>query len=322
VHRGLSIAGAAAALILVLAAPETLAKGEGATAIAAGEGAVWVGTGDGGVWRIDPPRARPRLALQSPTNRFIHGLAVRFGSLWMVDGNALVRADRRTGRITGELALRGRRGWGYEIAVARGSLWIGGGVRNVVYGVRPKRPRVVARIRVPGRLIALFGGRGGPWLVAAPASGAVTGPFGERIVYRLAPRRDRLVAMRRVSCDVELAAGAGVLWEADVCKRRVLAIDPTTGRPRGRPIPLNGSPTEAVVGFGALWVVTQARCSVQQIDVTAQRIVRTICARGGPAAAGAGALWLVAHGAGSGGSVVRIDPRTGNVGRPIRIPAR
>ena len=199
---------------------------------------------------------------------------------------------------------------------------VGEDIGNVVYRVTPNPPRLVRRIRVPGRLVRLFGGGGGPWVVAARASGRVTGPSGQRIVYRLEPRRPRLVAVRRVSCDVELAMGAGLLWEADVCKRRVLAIDPATGRPRGRPIPLNGSPIDAVVAFGALWVVTQARCSLQKIDVTAHRIVRTICARGGPAAAGAGALWLVAYAAGGGGSVVRIDARTGNVGRPIRIPAR
>ena len=100
------------------------------------------------MWRINARRPRPRLALRSPTNAFIHGLAVLFGAVWMVDGNELVRADARTGRILDELVPRAR--WAYQLAIARGSLWIGEDIHNVVYQVAPNPPRLVRRIPVPG----------------------------------------------------------------------------------------------------------------------------------------------------------------------------
>lgn len=298
----------ASSALAVYAVAGASAKGDGPSALAAHGATAWVGMGDGRIWRVKGSSIR---TLDS-AGVFVHGLASAFGSLWLVNGSELVRADPVTGRPRWSAG-----GSYYQLAVAHRSVWALDTTRNTVSTFTPTRNRLIARFRVPGRAWQLFAGVAGPWVVGAPR-GWVNGPWGPRTLYRVDSGAAKLKLVRRLGCDVVVLEARGLLWLADVCRRRLVALDPKSGSSRSHAIPLNGVPTGMASAHGAIWVATQSRCGLQRIDPAAKRVTETICVSGTLLAAGA-RLWLASY-AGLTGQVRRIDPRGRSPVMTIRLP--
>ncbi len=118
---------------------------------------------------------------------------------------------------------------------------------------------------------------------------------------------------------VALTVGAGSVWVADAGRGTLLRIDPRTRRRVGEPVPVGPSPFAVAVGEGAVWVASLSG-AVQGFDPrTAERVGRPATVQDANGlAVGLGGVWVTSRVA---GTLTRIDPRTGAVGRPVRVGA-
>jgi ABC-type transport system substrate-binding protein/DNA-binding SARP family transcriptional activator len=112
-----------------------------------------------------------------------------------------------------------------------------------------------------------------------------------------------------------IAAGFGSVWVANVTSDTLSRINATTGDP-GPTISLGSAPSAIAVGDGAVWVTSQETGELLRIDPAGDRIARAIAVGPSPdgLAVGAGSVWV----ADGGGTVMRVNPRTGQV-RTLRL---
>jgi ABC-type branched-subunit amino acid transport system substrate-binding protein/DNA-binding beta-propeller fold protein YncE len=151
----------------------------------------------------------------------------------------------------------------------------------------------------------------------------------------LAPPRERAVARRvRRRYGRLLLAGGFVL--ALAVAGAALAALTGGGGPNGVPVgngvvALGGddgqfasftttdtAPSNVAVGEGAVWVLNTEEDTVARIAPEAKRVVRRFRTPGRPTdiAAGLGAVWV-----GTGERLSRIDPRTGQISRTVKLPS-
>jgi streptogramin lyase len=144
----------------------------------------------GRLTQIDARSARVtgRFDIPTPT-----GIAVGFGSLWIVDhrGMALMRFDPRTGKTVARISIRlGNEGTvdGPEAdAVEFGSVWISHPSQDIVTRLDPRTEKTVARIRFPaGSTPFRFAVGGGSVWVLGPKRIFRIDPITNRIVDSLA----------------------------------------------------------------------------------------------------------------------------------------
>jgi ABC-type branched-subunit amino acid transport system substrate-binding protein/streptogramin lyase len=144
-------------------------------------------------------------------------------------------------------------------------------------------------------------------------------------VTRIDPLTKAVTRFSARSVPSKVAAGGGAVWIGNGhVLTSVSRVDPRTLRiTRTQRLPNPGhrggtfSPgdTKLVVGAGAVWAIDRDD-SVARIDERSGRVVATVPAHADQLAAGDAGVWVL-----SGGSVVRIDPATNRLGRPIRLPA-
>jgi sugar lactone lactonase YvrE len=109
--------------------------------IAIGTAAVW--TTDpcsGALVRRDPKTLRPTGRIDVPSTS---GIALGFGSVWLVAGDRVLRVDPQTLHITASIAVRGT-----SAAIGANAVWVlsmGNGVRGNVTRIDPRTNRVVGR---------------------------------------------------------------------------------------------------------------------------------------------------------------------------------
>jgi hypothetical protein len=313
--RALTIAVVA---FCVLTVPSAVAGGIlGPVMIATGFGSVWVGLGSGEVVRLDAETARERARLPGAPTEFVHGLVVGHGAVWALRGRMVRIAPR-------DNSTREVRGFGsatsFKAVLGADAVWAVDDGRNTVLRVDPRRMRVAAQIRVPGRAFGLAAGGDHVFVVSVPTSGPVTGPSGLRQVRRVDPRTNRISRpLVRLNCDPGIAVGRRAVWTTNPCDGWLVRRDLRTLEPTARKrVPRQMTP---VLGFGSVWLVGGNR--VLRVDRRSLRVLASIPARGTTAAAGAGAVWVLSMGNGIRGSVTRIEPRTNRVvGRPILIAPR
>jgi hypothetical protein len=85
---------------------------------------------------------------------------------------------------------------------------------------------------------------------------------------------------------------------------------------------LGGSPADATMGFGYLWVANMHSAVIDQVDPAHKSVVRRIAVDGGmdSIAADAGAVWVTLEGQAPGrGRLVRIDPATGRITATVSL---
>jgi outer membrane protein assembly factor BamB len=287
------------------------AKGDGPTAVTAGFGALWVGTGRGELFRVDPRTGQARKWVRKEPGQIGHvaSVAAARGAVWLSDaGLGVARVDpRRLGRPRvvfpshGSLASDGR------------SLWAANPWREQVLRIDPTRARVVASVRVPGRLVNISAGPAGAYVVYAPTSGPLTGPAGVRRLQRLDPLNARLVGEpASFDCDLTVGVGRKALWTVDFCTWTVARRDPRTLAVRvERASPRTA--TFATLGFGSIWVSGGSR--LFRFDATTLRVQTRLWVRGSAAAAGEGGIWIL-----DGSLIHKLDPRTNRIVRTFRVP--
>jgi streptogramin lyase len=109
--------------------------------IAIGTAAVWTTDScSGALVRRDPKTLRPTGRIEAPAT---HGIAVGFGSVWLVGGDRVRRVDAETLHVTASIAVRGT-----SAAIGANAVWVlsmGNGLRGNVTRIDPRTNRVVGR---------------------------------------------------------------------------------------------------------------------------------------------------------------------------------
>jgi hypothetical protein len=143
--------------------------------------------------------------------------------------------------------------------------------------------------------------------------------------YERRSARGRLAAGRyprllRPVVLTRLAAAAAIVVAA-VAGIRSLAPEPAPARPHVVGVlRIGGSPVDVAFADGSLWI-SDFTGSVVHVDAEDRRVVTRIKVGGAPqpVGVGAGSVWVHAEGAGCGGSLIRVDPRTGRVVARSRV---
>lgn len=285
-------------------------KGDGPTSITAGLGSVWIGLGSGDIVRFDASSGNTQARIRGTA--YVHGIAVAWGALWVVAGG-VARVDPITG------VTRDVRGLAdadlVELAGGAGALWVVDGRSNEILRIDPRRVKITARIRVPGRAWSVAAGTYEILVLSVPHGGPVTGPSGTRLLQRLDPRTGRLSAARaHLNCDAGMAVGLGAVFTLDACTGSLSRRDSRMLRIE-RQRKLGVLSQTPALGFGSIWLAS--RGGVRRINPTTLRTVAVIPARSLTVVVGDAAVWAFdpAH------HVLRkIDPRTNRVaGQPIII---
>jgi YVTN family beta-propeller protein len=107
-----------------------------------------------------------------------------------------------------------------------------------------------------------------------------------------------------------IAFGYGSVWVANQTSDTLSRTDAATGEVTAT-IRLNSSPVAIAVGAGAVWVTSQQTGELLRVDPGDDRLSQTFAIGQSPdgVAVGAGSVWV----ADTGGTLARLDPRTGNV---------
>jgi hypothetical protein len=258
--------------------------GQPPLALAAGHRSVWVtspGSRFGLATRVD---ARTGAVDNSAHVGWLpESVAVGAGSVWIVNGpkpeargpsllqNSLFRLEARTRRTLARIPLVNPE----SVASGAGAIWVAT-PEGRVDRVDPRRNRVAARIRVRGRGPSKIAfGFGSVWvLTPLVRPGRASGT----LLSRIDPGENRVVDVTHLAGPTgEVAAGEGAIW---VSANRVVAIDPRSGRPVGRPIPLIAG--NLATGARAVWAAG-ANGRLFRIDP------RTHTVRGKPIRVGASA---------------------------------
>jgi hypothetical protein len=308
---------AVGAVAVLVSAAGAEAKGDGPKLVTVGFGSVWVGLGSGEVREYDAGTIRLRRQVLDPpvgAGASIHGLVAAAGAVWVAGSAVIVRIDPRSGRTR---ALAGSRHV-WHLAVGAGDVWAASDP-NRVTRIDPRRGRIIATVRVPGRLWALGTGPGGVVVQWNPDRAANTGPAGPRVLRRLDTRTNRLTgASLRVRCDQQSLVGPRAVWTIDQCTGTLARRDPATLRAK-RTVDLpSPSYTRPVLAFGSLWVAAGNR--VVRVHPITLRVLATVWSDADALTAGNGLLWLLDTGDGATGTLTKVDPRTNRVvGAAVRV---
>jgi hypothetical protein len=291
------------------------AKGSGPTSVAAGYGSVWIGMGNGDVLALAPSLDRVERRLAGAPTASLHGLTARYGGLWILR-DRLTRLD--PGRQTARAVPGTASATAFAIAAGSGAVWIADDGSNDILRVDPKRLRVAARLRVPGRAWGVAAGAGNVVVVSVPTRGPVTGPQGVRLLRRIDPETNRLSPpLARIDCDVGVAVGSRAVWTFDACSGVLARRDPRTLRVvrQTRTGVLSQVPA---LGFGSLWLAS--RGGTLRIDPVTLRVSKRIAARSLAVTIGSGSVWALDTGGGRRPATIRkIDPATNRIVKAMTI---
>jgi streptogramin lyase len=211
-----------------------------------------------------------------------------------------------------------------DIATGVGGVWVATGSDNTLVQMHPRTGAVLATLRLPREkdhpttASAVAVGEGAVWVGSGfrllkidPASGAI------------------LAGLRRLDCChalIDVAFGAGAVWIADI-EEVVVRISTKTAMPTSEPLS-TVNPSTLAVGYGSVWVSGVADYIAKHpalvgIDPQTVRVTHSIplgTSRHSEGslglAAGEGAVWLGDY---DRGTLLRIDPTTGDIVSTIRI---
>jgi streptogramin lyase len=254
----------------------------------------WV-TNEGRVEKLRAGASAPIATV--PVAQPCGGMAVDFGSLWVVDcrERALVRIDLSTTRVaavipTGVADPEGE----LSVATGAGSVWLLTDRTGVLSRIDPATNSVVARIAVQPFSFAAAFGFDSVWTAAA-AGGT---PEGGGSLQRIDPRTNTVTATIPVGPGPRfLAAGAGAVWTLHQGDGTVSRVDPERNTVAASVVAeASGPGGDIAVGAGRVWVrSTPSALSV--IDPASNRVV---AAYGPPCGSGAvraneRVVWVTAH---------------------------
>jgi YVTN family beta-propeller protein len=186
------------------------------------------------------------------------------------------------------------------VAYGAGAVWVTDSADNMLLRIDPAG-QVNDRIPV---------GRGPAGVVVADGEVWVANEL-DGTVSEVNPGSGTQVAAVRVGVGPEaIAAGYGSVWVTNVTSDTLSRIDATTGDVVAT-ISLGSVPDAIAVGDGGVWVTSQETGEVLRVDPANNRIIQAspVGQRPDGLAVGAGSVWV----ADGGGSLTRVDPRTGKV---------
>jgi outer membrane protein assembly factor BamB len=154
-------------------------------------------------------------------------------------------------------------------------------------------PRVTAAVHVGGRPNAMVAAGGHVWI----------GDFHDRRLTAIDPRSGTAIpGLRpRIGDGVqELRAAGGVLYALVPKRRRIVRLDPATGRPLGRPIAIPPDATAFTATPGTLWVSVRVQNAghgdeLERVDARTGRVRARYVVRDsiGGLELAHGALWMI-----------------------------
>jgi DNA-binding SARP family transcriptional activator/ABC-type transport system substrate-binding protein/DNA-binding beta-propeller fold protein YncE len=304
------VAGALAALVLVVLAVALLATREG------GSSSRPLTDDSHAVAVIDPATNRVTTAASVGTNPGPLAFEPKSRSVWVgnVDDESVTRIDLDPVR-TGKTIAIGDRPTG--LAAGKGGVWVtaarGGQPFVTARRIDPRfdsagRPVKVATL--PGEDMATVAHeRGALWV--APSLGLLT-----RLDAATGRKLDR--GIEPASSPTTVAADANAVWTADAYAALVSRVDPATGVVQ--PIRVAEGVTDIALTGDAAWVTQALDDSLARIDASTGALRDRVPVGRRPVGVtvGAGAVWVANSGD---GTVSRVDPRSGRVTDTIEIGA-
>ena len=300
-----------------------LAEGAEAASLLAAEGSVWVAAyeeGGGKLFRIDPTTSEvvATIALEAVPAWEVggRGMAAGAGAVWVTGGAEeaiLQRIDPASNKVVAAIPLGGR--WGADVAVDDKGVWVsifGLGGRVSVVRVDPVTKRVVVTIPVEGDWLREIFTLDGTVLVRSLVG--KRGTLTEAVLTVIDPTGNRVVASRRM----DEALGPLAAWDGFVLAgsgRKLVRIDPRTGRPLGEPLPVRKgvSSTSLVPDEGGIWFLgydpddERVPATVDRLDAEAGKIDVSVDPPESPIAMAIAyrSIWLLNYE----GSLTRIELR-------------
>ena len=186
------------------------------------------------------------------------------------------------------------------VGYGAGTVWVTDSADNMLLRVDPEG-RVIDRIPV---------GRGPAGVVVADGEVWVANEL-DGTVSEVNPGSETQVAVIPAGIGPDaIAAGYGSVWVANITSDTLSRIDAISGDVVST-ISLGSAPDAVAVGDGAVWVTSQETGELLRVDPADNRISRAIAVGPSPdgLAVGAASVWV----ADGGGSLARVDPRTGKV---------
>jgi streptogramin lyase len=280
---------------------ETGKVGAGPVGVTVGNLRVWVAGRDSN--QVDrlrlgtPKQADAPVPLKAP-----RAVAVGFGSIWVVNGQALYRLDPGE---AGAAPVRIEAGDGPgDVAVDDRYVWVADELGDRVTRIDPSSNTATGSVRAGDEPRSVATGGGVVWVVSS----------GDARLTKIDPEsvgvlgRPLDVGVRPTS----VAFGAGRVWIADNASSELTAVEP--GPADAGPGPIDAtddtgaSPRGVAVGLGSVWVASGAEDLAQRFDPsTLDEIGAPIAVGANPAdiAVGAGAAYTANF---DDGTVSRITP--------------
>ena len=191
------------------------------------------------------------------------------------------------------------------VGYGAGAAWVTDSADDLLLRVDPAG-QVIDRIPVGRGPAGVTVGDGEVW-VANELDGTVS---------EVNPAAGTQVAVIRAGVGpAAVAFGYGFVWVANQASDTVSRIAAATGRVTGT-VRLGSAPAGLAAGAGAVWVTSPQAGELLRVDPGDDRPSRAFAIGPGPAAVavGAGSVWV----ADAGGTLTRLDPRTGQV-RAVRV---
>jgi streptogramin lyase len=257
--------------------------------VALGAGAVWVTSPDEAkLMRIDPVTGKITRRVDVAQVGRPTVLAAGEGAVWLgypsdKTANVVYRYGVATGRLTtistGELFITPD-----DLVVAGGAVWMG---CDVVLRIEPDTGRIVAKVRLPGAVLAA--GEGAVW--AAGETRDRTGAL-QGLLWQFDLTNARVLSRSRLEPGVvDLAAGAGAIWVVRLADDSITRIDAKT-RTSSEGFRVR-QPAILTVGSNAVWATSARDGTLTRYDARSGDL-RTIDVGGRPAgvAVGQGVVWV------------------------------
>jgi YVTN family beta-propeller protein len=255
-------------------------------------------------------------------------LVLGFGKLWTIrqpwrvvndiyrDLPAkVISIDARTHRLSGRPIGVGR--GAYSIATGASSVWVSNSADGTISRIDPTTRRVLATIRLGGRNIGALAVRHGMlWVLRDDYDLSKHG--GELI--RIDPKTNTVAGTTILGKNMcgwfGMAFTRGAIWVTADAQRKVIRIDPATGRIVTR-IRMDGPPVVPVVSRGELWVADEGNESrLWRIDPATNHVSngRKFPGLGWRIQPRGGKFWTT-----DGTNVTEVNPIDGTVQRSIAL---
>lgn len=189
--------------------------------------------------------------MRGPPIRFqlIANLETAADAIWVTNGDhaqygRLFQIDPRHRKIMAMLKIPGAPS---GVVGARGLLWIAASDTGYLFRVDAHTAKLVGKpIRAGKALLTVAADKDRIW-VGDSYAGAVNS---------VDTLTGRVITRTKLPYVSDVAAGDGAVWATVDKPSELVRLDPRTGVPVGRPLPVPGTASGIAIGFGSIWVMT------------------------------------------------------------------